>query len=268
MADLLALDFIQNAIAASILASVACGIIGSLVVVNRMVFLSGGIAHASYGGLGLALFFGFSPILGALGFSLLTSIIIASLTFNKKFRSDTIIGVLWASGMAIGIILTDLTPGYNVDLMSYLFGSLLAVPISNIYIMTGINVLIIFLCSYFYSDIKLFSFDEDYAVSVGVPVKFIHYLVLVMSAMAIVAIIQVVGLILVIALLSIPPYIADKFSKSLSGMMILSIFLSIFFTLTGLVLSFALDLTSGAAIIMTASLSFIIVEIVFKLKKS
>lgn len=130
MLEALQLEFMKNAIMAGFLASIMCGMIGTFVVVNRIVFISGGIAHAAYGGVGLAFFFGFSPILGILGFSLLVSVIMAAVSLKAKQRADTIIGVLWAVGMALGVLLLDLTPGYNVDLMSYLFGSILTVPTS------------------------------------------------------------------------------------------------------------------------------------------
>jgi zinc transport system permease protein len=135
MLEALQFEFMQNALMAGILASIICGIMGTLIVVNRIVFLSGGIAHAAYGGIGLAFFFGWPFLLGTIGFSLLMALFMAAVTLKMKHRSDTIIGVIWALGMALGIILMDLTPGYNVDLMSYLFGSILTVPDSDIWLM-------------------------------------------------------------------------------------------------------------------------------------
>ncbi|MGA2028324.1 MAG: metal ABC transporter permease, partial [Syntrophobacteraceae bacterium] len=128
MLDAFQSEFMRNALLAGLLASVACGIIGTLVVVNRIVFISGGIAHAAYGGIGLAFFFGIAPLAGAVGFALVIAMIMSAVTLKNKQRADTVVGVLWAVGMALGIIMIDLTPGYNADLMSYLFGSILAVP--------------------------------------------------------------------------------------------------------------------------------------------
>ena len=128
MLEALQFEFMRNALLAGLLASIMCGVIGTFVVVNRIVFISGGIAHAAYGGIGLAFFFGFSYLMGILGFSLLVAAIMAAVSLKTRQRADTIIGVLWAVGMALGVILLDLTPGYNVDLMSYLFGSILTVP--------------------------------------------------------------------------------------------------------------------------------------------
>ena len=256
MIEALHLEFMQDAVMAAFLTSIVCGIIGTFVVVNRIVFISGGIAHAAYGGVGLAFFFGLSPMLGILGFSLLISVLMAAITFKARHRADTIIGVLWALGMALGVILIDLTPGYNVDLMSYLFGSILTVPSSDLWLMVGVTVLVILTVGYFYNDFVSLSYDEEFAQVRGVPVRMLYYLLMAMIALSVVMIIQVVGLILVIALLSIPPYIAERFSRSLLIMMLYSILLNILFSWSGLWLSYAFNLTSGASIIMVGGAGF------------
>ena len=143
MFEALQFEFMQNALLAGVLASIICGIMGTLVVVNRIVFLSLGIAHAAFGGIGLAFFLGWHYMVGTIGFSLVAALIMAAITLKAKHRADTIIGVIWAIGMALGIILLDLTPGYNVDLMSYLFGSILTVPDSDIWMMLGVGVAIL-----------------------------------------------------------------------------------------------------------------------------
>jgi zinc transport system permease protein len=258
MLEALQFEFMQNAIMAGLLAGIICGIMGTLVVVNRVVFISGGIAHAAYGGIGLAFFMGWPFLAGALSFTLVMALLMAAITLKAKHRSDTIIGVIWALGMAIGIIFIDLTPGYNVDLMSYLFGSILTVPDSDIWMMLVVGICIIGVVTYFYHDYLALSYDEEFAQIRGVPVKALYFLLIGMLAVSIVFIIQVVGLILVIALLTIPPYIAEKYSKSLFVMMVLSSLLSAFFTVTGLWLSYAFDITSGASIILVAGLGFLI----------
>lgn len=258
MLEALQFEFMRNAILAGLLASIMCGIIGSFVVVNRIVFISGGIAHAAYGGIGLAFFFGFSYLIGILGFSLLISVIMAAVSLKSKQRADTIIGVLWAVGMALGVILLDLTPGYNVDLMSYLFGSILTVPTSDLWLMLALNGLVVLTVSYFYHDLVSLSYDEEFAQVRGVPVKILYFLLMAMIALSVVMIIQVVGLILVIALLTIPPYIAEKHSGSLLQMIFYSILLNIIFTTGGLWLSYSFDLTSGASIIVVAATCFFI----------
>ena len=258
MFEALQFEFMQNALLAGLLASMICGVMGTLVVVNRIVFLSGGIAHAAFGGIGLAFFFGWHYMLGTIGFSLMAAIIMASITLRAKHRADTIIGVIWAIGMALGIIMLDLTPGYNVDLMSYLFGSILTVPDSDLWMMFGVGVAILAVVIYFYNDYLALSYDEEFAQIRGVHVKPLYFLMIVMLAVGIVMIIQVVGLILVIALMTIPPYIAERYSKSLIKMMILSSLLSAIFTITGLWLSYVLNLTSGATIILVAGTGFLL----------
>lgn len=258
MFEALQFEFMQNALLAGLLASVICGIIGTLVVVNRIVFLSGGIAHAAFGGIGLAFFFGWHYMIGTIGFSLMAAFVMAAITLKAKHRADTIVGVIWAIGMATGIILLDLTPGYNVDLMSYLFGSILTVPDSDIWMMLGVGLAIVGIVVYFYNDYLALSYDEEFAQIRGVHVKSLYFLMIAMLAVGIVMIIQVVGLILVIALLTIPPYIAEKYSTSLIKMMVLSSILSMIFTITGLWLSYAFDLTSGATIIAVAGIGFLV----------
>lgn len=258
MLEALHFEFIQNALLAGLLASIICGVMGTLVVVNRIVFLSGGIAHAAYGGIGLAVFFGWPFLLGTIGFSLVAAFIMAVITLKSKHRADTIIGVVWAIGMASGVILLDLAPGYNVDLMSFLFGSILTVPDSDIWMMLGVGLVIVAVVVCFYNDYLALSYDEEFAQIRGVPVKTLYILMVVMLALGIVMIIQVVGLILVIALLTIPPYIAEKYSRSLLNMMILSSVLSAIFTVAGLWLSYVFNLTSGASIIMVAGFGFLI----------
>ena len=252
------LEFMRNALWAALLASVACGVIGTLVVVNRIVFLAGGIAHAAYGGIGLAFFFGIPTIIGAIGFSLAVAMAMAAVTLKAKHRSDTVIGVLWAVGMALGVILLDLTPGYNVDLMSYLFGSILTVPKSDLLQMLAVCVLILLFVTYYYNDLLAMSYDEEFALLKGVPVKFLYFLLIGLTAVSIVMIIRVVGLILVIALLTIPPFIAEKYATSLSKMMVLSSVLCAIFSLAGLWLSYTFNLTSGATIILVAGIGFFI----------
>ena len=262
MLEILSYEFIQNAIFAGILVSVAAGVIGSLVVVNRVVFLAGGIAHTSYGGIGVAVFLGLPIFFGATIFAVGAALLIAFITFHKKDDIDTFIGLIWAVGMAIGIIFIDLTPGYNVDLMSYLFGSILAVSSNDLYYMGVLVALIVLIMIFFYRDILATSYDSQYAKLMGVNVRFFYTLILVLSSLAIVIAIKVVGLILVIALLTIPIYIAQKLSSSLAQMMIKSSIFSICFTLIGLYISYSYDLSSGASIILVSACGMILFEIV------
>ncbi len=258
MFEVLQFEFMRNALVAGLLASIICGIIGTFVVVNRIAFLAGGIAHAAYGGIGLAFFFGLPYIVGTLGFTLFAAMIMAAVTLKARDRADTFIGVLWAGGMGLGVLLLDLTPGYNVDLMSYLFGSILAVPQSDLWQMLVMCLSVGLIVIFFYNDFLAMSYDEEFAQLRGVPVKGLYFLLIGMIALSIVMIIRVVGLILVIALLTIPPYIAEKYARSLSMMMLISTLLCCMFTMTGLWLSYIFNLTSGATIIMVAVAAFFI----------
>jgi zinc transport system permease protein len=180
----------------------------------------------------------------------------AAVSLKAKHRADTIIGVIWALGMACGIILLDLTPGYNVDLMSYLFGSILTVPGSDLWIMLMVGALIAGFAILFYKDLLAISYDEEFARVRGVPIRALYFALIGILAITIVMVIQVVGLILVIALLTIPPFIIEKYAKSLFQMMVGSSLLGAVFTISGLWLSYAFDLTSGASIIMVAGITF------------
>ncbi|MBU2547702.1 MAG: metal ABC transporter permease [Proteobacteria bacterium] len=264
----LGFDFMRNALLAGLMAGLTCGIIGTLVVVNRLVFLSGGIAHASYGGVGLAFFFGLAPALGIVGFAILSALAMAAVTLKAKHRADTVIGVMWAVGMALGVILIDLTPGYNADLMSYLFGSILTVPDSDLWLMLALNAVILLTVGFFYHDFLAMSYDEEFAQVRGVPVRPLYYVLLVMIALAVVMVIQVVGLILVIALLTIPPYIAERHAGSLGRMMGYAVVLNLVFTTTGLWLAYVFNLTSGATIIMVAAAGFFISLAVQRLRRN
>jgi len=256
MLEALQFEFMRNALMAGLMASLICGIMGTLVVVNRVVFLSGGIAHAAYGGIGLSFFMGWSFLAGTMGFALVAAFIMAAVTLKAKHRADTIIGVTWAVGMAVGIVLLDLTPGYHVDLMSYLFGSILTVPATDLLIMLAVGLMVFTVVGYFYKDFIAMAYDEEFAKARGVPVRGLYFLLIGILALSIVMIIQVVGLILVIAMLTIAPYMVEKYTKSMLAMMLWSGILNISFTLCGLWLAFRFNLTSGAAIILVAGTVF------------
>lgn len=254
--EMLQFDFMRHALMAGLLVSFICGIMGTLAVANRMVFLSGGIAHAAYGGIGLAFLMGWSYLLGTLGFSLLAAVTMAAASINVKHRADAVIGAIWAVGMAMGIIFIDLSHGYPADLMSYLFGSILAVSRSDIWV-TALSALIIAAAVWFYyADFLALCYDEEFARLRRVPVKRLYFLLVGLLALTVVLTIRVVGLILVIALLSIPPFIAEKFSRSLLQMMAWSCLLSAAFTIIGLTAAYYMNLTAGACIILAAGAGF------------
>ncbi|MEB3175812.1 MAG: metal ABC transporter permease [Cyanobacteriota bacterium] len=256
--DALRFDFMQNALAAGILVSLACGLIGVFVVVNRMVFISGGIAHAAYGGIGLGYFFRFDPVLGALGFSLLSALAMGWIERRYRQRSDTLIGVMWALGMALGVLLIDLTPGYKADVSSYLFGSILTVPRQELAYMAALDLLLVLLVWLFYKELVALSFDGVYAATRNVPVEKLYLLLVTATALTVVMVMQVVGLIMVIALLTLPAAIAGQYGRDLRQMMIMASLLGILFCGAGLALSYGFNLSSGATIILVAGASYLL----------
>lgn len=266
MIEALSYDFVQNALLAGVLVSMAAGVIGSLIVVNRMVFLAGGIAHTAYGGIGVSVYLGLPIFLGASLFAVFAALLIATITLKHRERMDTFIGLMWAVGMAIGVVLIDITPGYQADFMNYLFGSILAVAESDLWFMSILLGVIIFIITFFYRDILAVSYDSEYANLRGVNVRFFYTLILILSALTVVVAIKVVGLILVIALLTIPVYIAEKLSNSLFNMMLLSGLFSSIFTLIGLWFSYQYDIASGASIILVSALSLFTFLAVNKLR--
>lgn len=254
--EILSYEFMRNALLAGVIVSAACGIIGTLVVINRIVFISGGIAHAAYGGVGIAYFLGLNPVWGAVAFSLASSLAMGYVHRKEKARADTIIGVMWALGMALGIIFVSLSPGYKADLMSYLFGSILAVSAADLRLMLVIVLAVLIFVLVFYRLLLAISFDETFSTVRNVPVGFVYMAMIVLIGLTVVISMRVVGLILVIALLTIPPAIANLFVQEMRGIMFLSSALSLVFTISGLLISYTLNLPSGAVIILVASLAY------------
>lgn len=266
MIAVLEFEFMQHALLASVIVSLICGIIGTLIVVNRMVFIAGGIAHGSYGGIGLALYFGIAPMLGASLFALFLGLLIALITRTNASRIDALIGALWAFGMALGIIMSDLTPGYNVDLMSYLFGAILSVSTHDLYGMGLVLASVLVFVVLGYKQILAMSFDAQFAKLRGVNVDLLYGVLIAFIALSVVVVIRAVGLILVIALLSIPTYMAEKITRSMASMMIVSSAFSLFFCVSGLLISYHYDISASASIILVAT-TFFVVQLLFQKTK-
>jgi len=258
MIEALQFGFMRNALMAGVLVSVACGVIGTFIVVKRIVFISGGIAHAAYGGIGLGYYLGVNPVLGAIFFSMAAALGMGLVQRKTRQRADTVIGVMWAIGMAIGIIFVDLTEGYKADLMSYLFGSILAVPSSDLLIMLVLDLVIILLVILFYKELLAISFDEVFATVENVPVNALYLTLMCMVALTVVMMMRVVGLIMVIAMLTMPAAISGQFVKDMKKMMVLASILGVIFTTTGLWLSYFLNLTSGATIILVSGAAYLV----------
>lgn len=259
MFDFLQYNFIQNALIAAILASIACGIIGVYVVVKKIVFISGGIAHASFGGVGLGYYLGINPMLGVLPFSLVSALVMGTVSKKSKIPEDSAIGILWSLGMALGIIFVYLTPGYAPDLMTYLFGSILTVPRFDLFLMLGLDIVIVGAVYLFYKEFLALSFDEEFTTVQGLPAEKLYLFLLCIIALTIVVLIKVVGIILVIALLTIPASLSRKFTYNLKQMMLISIAFGTVISVTGIGLSYALDVPSGATIILVLSIVYGIV---------
>ena len=258
-------DILQNPIIASVLLSIAIGIIGTLMLVNRSHYIAASIAHGSYGGIGLAIYLGLPLLLTTTSFAVVLAVILAFITYENQDRSDTLIGVIWAVGMSIGIILTDLTPGYQANLMSFLFGDILMIPKEDLYFMAGVDLGLLVMIFLLYHRFLALFYDREFATLLGLRVKTLHTILLVMMALTVVMSIRSVGLILVIALFSIPPFIAEKFTKKLYMTMVLSGVLAFVFCMVGLFVSYEFDISATPSIILSAAVMFFAV-FVFKRK--
>ncbi|MGC8864644.1 MAG: metal ABC transporter permease [Bacteroidales bacterium] len=268
MNNLLGYTFFQHALMASLLSALICAFIGSYIVSRRLVFISGGITHASFGGMGIAYFIGFSPLAGAAMFAILTGFAIQWLSGRTEVREDSAIGILWSLGMALGIIFTFLTPGYAPNLMSSLFGSILAVSSAELWMMAALVFLILLFFGFFYRLILATAFDAEYASTHRIPVHFISYTIMVLIALAIVLSIKVAGIILVLALLTIPPTTANLLTRRFKDMIFYSFLLGLAGNVIGLGVSYALNIPSGAAIILVHVIIFALVKGSLSLKSN
>jgi len=254
--------FLQSALIAGLLASVGCGVIGTFVVVKRIAFMAGGIAHSVLGGMGAALYFGVDPFAGALIAAILSALLIGAVRLSWKTQEDTLIGALWAIGMAVGVLFIAKTPGYSSDLMSFLFGNILLVPTRELWWMAGLDLVLVATVALFYRQFLAVTFDEEFARLRGVPVTLFYLLLLCLVAVTVVLLIQVVGLILVIALLTLPAAIAGHYVHSLGAMMLIATGLGALFTTLGLALSFGPDLPAGPTMILLAGGVYILSAVV------
>lgn len=253
MSELFQYQFFVNAVIAAILSSISCGILGSYIVSRRLVFISGGISHASFGGVGIAVHLGLSPILGASVFSILTSFGIYHLSRRHKLREDSLIGIFWSLGMAVGIIFIFLTPGYSANLSAFLFGDILTVSRMELWLLGGLAAAVSVFFVLLFKDIQLIAFDEIYARSRGLPVDLISIFLLILVSLTIVFNIRIVGIILVMSLLTLPQVTAALFCRRFSTITALAVILAVFDTLLGLFISFFLGIPSGASIIFCAA---------------
>lgn len=247
--ELFSYGFFQKALLASLFASISCGIIGTYIVSRRIVFISGGITHASFGGIGLAFLLGFNPLAGAAIFAVLAALGIQFFSDKGGVREDSSIAIWWSLGMALGVIFVFITPGYTPNLMSYLFGNILTVSNHEIWAMFALNIVLAVIFTLGFRNILYIAFDEEFARASGLPVAFYNYMVMVLIALTLVLNIRVVGIILILSLITIPQATANLFTKDFKKMMLLSCLFAFIGTITGLVVSYFLDIPSGATII-------------------
>ena len=238
MLELFQYEFMQRALIAAVLVSISCGVVGSYVVIKRIVSLSGAISHAAFGGVGLGYFLGVNPVLAAIPFSIVSAISIGGVKQITNISEDTAIGILWSVGMAIGVIFINLTPGYAPDLFSYLFGSILTVSNTDLYIMLILDLVIISVVYMFRREFLAVSFDEEFSNVVGLPALLVYMLLLALVALSVVVLIKVVGVILLIALFTIPAAIGKQYTYNLRNLMILATILAVVLTSLGLILIF------------------------------
>lgn len=263
--ELLNYQFFINAILAAVLASISCGIIGTYIVSRRIVFISGGISHASFGGIGIGHYLGINPIFSAAVFAIISALTIERLSEKSEIRPDTLIGIMWSFGMAVGIIFIFITPGYAANLMSYLFGNIITVSQNEIYVMMGLTVIIILVFISLFKEILYVSFDQNYARTQGVPVALINYLLIALIALTIVVTIRIVGIILVIALLTIPQTAANLITKNFRKIIFYSIVFGFLSSIIGLIVSVKLEIPSGASIIFFSIMIFVITKLAKKI---
>jgi zinc transport system permease protein len=239
--EALSLPFMQRVLLAGLLASVAAGIVGTFVVVKRMSSITGGLAHAAFGGIGLGYFLGINPMLGAAGFGIASGIGVG--LAHQRFGSslDTAISIFWSAGMALGVIFIALAPGYAPDLSTYLFGSILFASWEYVGLVAALDVLIVATSVWLYSSFRAVAFDEEFSAVVGIPVQRLTLLLLSLIALSVVTLIQVVGIILAIALLTIPAETARPWARSLAGMMVLAGVLSAIATTAGILGAYVLS---------------------------
>ena len=260
--ELFQYKFFINALLAAISASISCGIIGTYIVSRRIVFISGGITHASFGGIGIGYYLGINPILGAAVFAVLSAMGIEIISKRINVREDSVIGIIWSFGMAIGIIFVFITPGYAPNLMSYLFGSILTVSGTELLLMYSLSLIIVIFFLLFFRIILLISFDEEYAKTHKTPIGLTNYLLLSLIALTVVLNIRVAGIILVISFLTLPQTIANLFSKNFKGIIFYSILFGLIGSITGLIISYKINIPSGASIIFSFIIIFILLKIV------
>lgn len=260
MIDLLSYDFFRNALLGSLFTAIACGIVGTYVVARRLVFISGGITHASFGGLGLGFFLGMNPVLMALVFSILSALGVEWVSKTQNVREDSAIAAVWSLGMALGVFFIFLTPGYSPNLSAYLFGNILTISAADIVWIALLAAALLLLAAFFLREIIYVAFDNGFARTQQLPVKFIEYTMMVFIAITIVLSIRLVGIMLLMSLLTLPQMVVNQFTSDYRKIMYGSILIGFLACVSGLVLSYYLNIPSGAFIILVLTAFFFIAK--------
>lgn len=265
--DLLQYTFFQHALLGSLLASVVCGMIGTYIVTRRLVFISGGLTHASFGGIGLGLWLGIPPLLSAAGFAVLSALGVEWFSHRRDVREDSAIAVFWTLGMAAGIIFAYLSPGFAPDLSAYLFGNILTITQGDLWMLAGLALLLGAFFTAFLHPITYMAFDREFARSQGLPVRQMEYLMMVFIALTIVACLRMVGIVLVISLLTIPQMTANLFTHRFKHIIWLSVFIGYLSCLGGFALSYRYNIPSGAAIIFVSIAMYVVAKCLRQVRK-
>ena len=246
--DIVAYEHLADAFVACLLTAITCGIVGSYVVARRMVFLSGGITHASFGGLGMAIYAGFNPLVGALLFASAASIGVEFASRQGRIREDSAIGIIWSVGMALGALFMSLTPGYAVELPSYLFGSISLVDGNDIKWLMLLMVAVVIGAVVWGRKIMYVTFDEGFARSQGLPVELIAYIMSVVVAVTIVLSIKVMGIVLLMSLVTIPTVVANTITKDYRLITLLAVVTALVCNIAGFIMSYEIELPNGGGI--------------------
>ena len=251
-------DLISNSIYASILLSIAIGVIGSLIVINKTTAITGSIAHGSFGGIGIALYLGSNVILTTSIFTIILAIILSFITIKFPQRLDSLIGIIWAIGMSIGIIFLNLAPGYQTDALSYLFGNILLIENQDLFFMLAVDILILISIIFLYNRFLAMSYDREFLYLRGINANLLYTYFLILTSLTIVMSVRAIGIILILALFTIPALIAEKFTKKFYLMMILSGILGAIFMISGILISFFYNISPTPAIVIIASIFLIL----------
>lgn len=267
MIELFNYTFFQNALMGALLVSILCGIVGTYIVVRRLVFISGGITHASFGGLGLGFFLGWNPVFTASLFAVLSAFGVQWLSRREDVREDSAIAVFWSFGMALGILFIFLTPGYMPGMTEFLFGNILTITRPDLAVYFGLTVIVALFFLFFYRSILYIAFDSEFAKTQHLPVRFIEYSMMFFIALTIVLSIRLIGIVLLMSMLTVPQMTANLYTKSFSRMIFLSVVFAVLASVAGLFLSYLMNVPSGALIILVSITIYSLCKIGFSIRK-